>query len=166
MRHWLMSIRGGASLMGSVCAFLRSRLDREADGGCVSFLSGMIREPLDGLECVIPVEDRGFRSCLCSPKTLVGNLLHALTMDTEKLPSHIRQINMPGICVTVQEMMDALEKVGGRDKLSFLQEKSDPALLPILKSWPTRFDNSQAFSLGFKRDHSFEQAVRDYRESL
>jgi nucleoside-diphosphate-sugar epimerase len=93
-------------------------------------------------------------------------LLHALTMDTSKLPSHIRQINVPGICVTVQEMMDALEKVGGRDKLSLLTEKSDPELLPILKSWPTRFDNSQAFSLGFKRDQSFEQAVRDYKESL
>jgi nucleoside-diphosphate-sugar epimerase len=131
-----------------------------------SFLSGMIREPLNGVECVVPVEERGFRSWLCSPKTLVVNLLHALTMDTSKLPSHIRQINVPGICITVQEMMDALEKVGGRDKLSLLTEKSDPELLPILKSWPTRFDNSQAFSLGFQRDQSFEQAVRDYKESL
>jgi nucleoside-diphosphate-sugar epimerase len=131
-----------------------------------SFLSGMIREPLNGVECVVPDEERGFRSSLCSPKTLVVNLLHALTMDTSKLPGHVRQINVPGICVTVQEMMDALEKVGGRDKLSLLTEKSDPELLPILKSWPTRIDNSQAFSLGFQRDQSFEQAVRDYKESL
>jgi len=95
-----------------------------------------------------------------------GNLLHALTMSTSKLPTHIRQINMPGICVTVQAMTDALEKVSGKDKLSLLKEKPDPALLPILKSWPTRVDNSQAFSLGFKKDDSFEQAVRDYKESL
>ncbi len=129
-----------------------------------SFLSGMIREPLNGLACVIPIEDRGFKSWLCSPRTLVANLLHALTMSTAELPTHIRQINLPGICVTVQQMMDALEKVGGADKLSLLKEKSDPALLPILKSWPTQFDNSLALSLGFQRDQSFEQAVREYKE--
>ncbi|KAH8424101.1 SDR family oxidoreductase [Aspergillus melleus] len=128
-----------------------------------SFLSGMIREPLDGVECVIPVEDRSFKSWLCSPRTLVHNLILTLTLSADAVPPHIRQINVPGICVTIQEMMDALEAVGGRDKLAFLKEKEDPALKAILDSWPTRFDNTQAISLGFKRDESFEQAVRDYQ---
>ncbi|GAB1216119.1 hypothetical protein ATERTT37_005324 [Aspergillus terreus] len=128
-----------------------------------SFLSGMIREPLAGKECVIPVEDRAFKSWLCSPKTLVHNLVLSLSLPADAVPPHIRQINVPGICVTLQEMMDALEKVGGKDKLAYLKEKEDPALRPILDSWPTRFDNSQAISLGFKRDSSFEQAVRDYQ---
>jgi nucleoside-diphosphate-sugar epimerase len=131
-----------------------------------SFLSGMIREPLDGKECVIPIEDRSFKSWLCSPKTLVQNLLLTLRLPADSVPSHIRQINVPGICVTVQGMMDALEKVGGKDKLDLLTEKEDPALVPILKSWPTQFDNSQAISLGFKRDESFEQTVRDYKAAL
>ncbi|KAL3482337.1 hypothetical protein BJX99DRAFT_750 [Aspergillus californicus] len=127
-----------------------------------SFLSGMIREPLKGEECLIPVEDRSFKSWLCSPKTLVHNLILTLSLSPDSLPSHIRQINVPGICVTVQEMMDALVEVGGEDKLSLLKEKEDPSLRPILDSWPTRFDNAQAISLGFKRDSSFKQAVRDY----
>jgi nucleoside-diphosphate-sugar epimerase len=131
-----------------------------------SFLSGMIREPLDGKECVIPIEDREFKSWLCSPKTLVENLLLTLRLPANSVPAHIRQINVPGICVTVQGMMDALEKVGGKDKLSLLTEKEDPALVPILKSWPTQFDNSQAMALGFKRDESFEQTVRDYKAAL
>lgn len=128
-----------------------------------SFLSGMIREPLAGKECVVPVEDRGFKSWLCSPRTLVWNLLHTLTLERDALPAHIRQINVPGICVSVQDMMDALERVGGKDKLAFIKEKEDPALKAILLSWPTRFDNSQAYSLGFKPDDSFEQAVTDYQ---
>lgn len=131
-----------------------------------SFLSGMIREPLDGKECVIPIEDRSFKSWLCSPKTLVQNLLLTLRLPADSVPPHIRQINIPGICVTVQGMMDALEKVGGKDKLDLLTEKEDPALVPILKSWPTQFDNSQAISLGFKRDESFEQTVRHYKAEL
>ncbi|KAL4741205.1 hypothetical protein BDV11DRAFT_213461 [Aspergillus similis] len=131
-----------------------------------SFLSGMIREPLKGEECVIPVEDRSFKSWLCSPKTLVHNLILTLSLPADSLPSHIRQVNVPGICVTVQEMMDALAKIGGEDKLALLKEKGDPTLRPILDSWPTRFDNSQAISLGMKRDSSFEEAVRDYQLSL
>ena len=131
-----------------------------------SFLSGMIREPLDGKKCVIPIEDRQFKSWLCSPKTLVENLLLTLRLPVDSAPPHIRQINVPGICVTVQGMMDALEAVGGADKLALLTEKEDSALIPILKSWPTQFDNTQAISLGFKRDESFEQTVRDYRQSL
>lgn len=128
-----------------------------------SFLSGMIREPLAGKECVVPVEDREFRSWLCSPRTLVSNLLHTLTLERDALPLHIRQINVPGISVSVQEMMDALERVGGKDKLAFIKEKEDPALKAILLSWPTRFDNSLAYSLGFKPDDSFYQAVIDYK---
>lgn len=131
-----------------------------------SFLSGMIREPLDGKPSVIPITDRSFPSWLCSPKILVGNLLHTLTIPSNALPSHKRQVNVPGIKVTIQEMMDALAKIGGKDKLELLSEEDDPALVPILKSWPTMVDNSQAFSLGYRKDGSFEDAVRDYKESL
>ncbi|KAL2222529.1 hypothetical protein M432DRAFT_6688 [Thermoascus aurantiacus ATCC 26904] len=131
-----------------------------------SFLSGMIREPMNGKEAVIPIADRSFKSWLCSPRTLVHNLLFTLTLPADALPRHIRHINVPGICVTIQEMMDALAKVGGKDKLALLREQEDPAITPILRSWPTRFDNSQAIALGFKRDTSFEQAVIDYVESL
>lgn len=131
-----------------------------------SFLSGMIREPLNGKESVIPIEDRSFRSWLCSPKTLVHNLILILSLPPDAVSRHIRQINVPGICVSIQEMMDALEKVGGKDKLAFLKEKGDPALIAILKSWPTCFDNTQAISLGMKRDSSIEEAVRDYKQEL
>lgn len=131
-----------------------------------SFLSGMIREPLNGIECVLPVEDRQFPAWLCSPKTLAWNLVHALSVDSGALPKHVRSVNMPGICVTVQEMRDALEKVAGTGILNLLKEKEDPALVPILKSWAYRVDNTMAFRLGFKKDESFEQAVRDYKNDL
>ncbi|PMD18341.1 NAD(P)-binding protein [Hyaloscypha hepaticicola] len=131
-----------------------------------SFLSGMIREPLNGVECVIPLKDRSFKSWLCSPKTLAENLVYALQVDGSRLPSHRRVVNMPGIGVTVQEMMDALAKVAGEEKLGLLREETDEDMERILRSWGTTFDNSLAYELGFKKDVSFEQAVRDYKESL
>ncbi|KAJ5042977.1 uncharacterized protein L3040_004366 [Drepanopeziza brunnea f. sp. 'multigermtubi'] len=131
-----------------------------------SFLSGMIREPINGLESIIPLKDRSFGSWVCSPRTLVHNLMHALTLDTTLMPPHVREVNLPGIHVTIQDMMDALEKVAGKDKLQYLTEEDDPATEAILRSWADRFDNKYAYSLGFKPDGSFEEAVEDYWKSV
>lgn len=127
-----------------------------------SFLSGMIREPINGVECVIPIEDRGFRSWLCSPKTLAENLVIALKVDF----GGTRVVNMPGTSVSVQEMMDVLAKVCGEEKLGLLREVRDEGLERILRSWGTEFDNGVALGLGFKRDGGFEEAVRDYVDGL
>jgi nucleoside-diphosphate-sugar epimerase len=131
-----------------------------------SFISGIIREPLDGKECVVPIEDRDFPSWVCSPKTLIHNLLHALTLPGDALPSHKRTVNAPGLLATVQDMMDALAKVCGDDKLKLVKEEHDDALAKILYSWAYKFDNKLAYSLGYKADVSFEQSVREYVEFL
>lgn len=131
-----------------------------------SWISGMVREPLNGQECVIPLQDRNFRSWVCSPKSLVGNLVHSLTVPSSSLPPHVRQVNAPGISVTVQEMMDAVEKIAGKEALSHVKEETDPELEKILRSWPSRFDNALAYKLGYKADSSFEEAVADYKASI
>lgn len=48
-----------------------------------SFLSGMIREPFNGLTCTVPIADRSFASWICSPRTLVRNLLHTLNVPAD-----------------------------------------------------------------------------------
>ena len=127
-----------------------------------SFISGIIREPLAGQECVVPIKDRSFPSWVCSPATLIHNLVFALTMPSDALPSHKRTVNAPGISVTVQDMLDVLAKVGGEDKLKLVKEESDPELERILRSWASNFDNKLALSVGMKKDGSFEDAVRGY----
>ncbi|EXJ86365.1 alcohol dehydrogenase [Capronia epimyces CBS 606.96] len=129
-----------------------------------AFISGIIREPLAGKETVVPVTDRSFPSNVCSPKTLIHNLIYALTLPSDALPKHKRVINAPGIAVTIQEMLDALVKVGGEDKLKYVKEEHDENLARILYSWAYNYDNSLALSLGFKAPESFEQAVREYVE--
>lgn len=131
-----------------------------------SFLSGMIREPMAGIECVIPLEDRSFPSNLAGPTKLMNNLLKIMDLPRDALPENFRAINIPGITATIQEMMDALEKVGGKDKLALLKEKNDPTLEPILRSWAYNVDCSTALKLGLERDESFEAIVREYVESL
>lgn len=94
------------------------------------------------------------------------NLRHALTVPAERLPRHDRVVLMPGGAVSVQEMRDVLERVGGRERLALVREVEDPVQEAILRSWPTSFDNSRAYGLGYVEDPGFEQAVMDYMETL
>lgn len=131
-----------------------------------SFLSGIIREPMNGQECVVPIEDRGYRAVLSGPGTLVENLLKVLHLPSDALPSHIRWMNFPGISLTVQELLDALVKVGGEDRLQYVKEETDPVMERILRTWPRRVDDSTAMKLGLQRDESGESLVREYAATM
>lgn len=131
-----------------------------------SFISGIIREPLNGEECIVPIKDRSWRHWMTSPKTLLYNLQVVLQLPRDSIPSHARQVNVPGFAVTVQDMMDALAEVGGKDKLELLREEDDDLVKPILYSWPDEFDNALGLKLGMKQDKSFVQSVLDYQETL
>ncbi|KAK5256301.1 hypothetical protein LTR40_010442, partial [Exophiala xenobiotica] len=98
--------------------------------------------------------------------TLIWNLVYALTLASDALPAHKRVVNAPGICVTIQQMMDALAKVAGEDKLSYIKEEHDEFQARILYSWAYNYDNSLAVELGFKEPASFEEAVREYIEYM
>lgn len=131
-----------------------------------SFLSGIIREPLSGKYCTVPLNDRAWKHWMSSPKTLVGNLLVALKLPPDALPPHRRSVNMPGFQVTVQDMLNALVEIGGEDKLAFVKEEERPELRSTLYSWADDFDNSLALGLGMKQDTSFVNSVREYVETI
>ena len=131
-----------------------------------AFLSGIIREPLSGQVCTVPLKDRAWRHWMCSPKTLVHNVLVTLQLPPTALPPHRRAVNVPGFAVTVQDMLDALEEVGGKEALQFVREEEVPEMQSLLYSWADDFDNSLDLSLGMKQDTSFVNSVRDYVQTL
>lgn len=131
-----------------------------------SWMSGIIREPLQGQESILPCTD-DFKAWLCSPKALIKNLLFALTLPNDCLPPHIRQVNLPGITADVGEMLQALRDVGGEQAVKLVKrEKASPEIKAMLDSWPITFDVSKALKLGFVADQSFKSAVEDFAASL
>ncbi|KAK0737324.1 hypothetical protein B0T21DRAFT_410777 [Apiosordaria backusii] len=133
-----------------------------------SFLSGIIREPMAGQECIVPIQDRDFKSFLASPKTIAENLIRTLKLKSDVLPMHKRVIQFPGVSVSIQEMMDALAKYGGEGKLRLVKEVQDENLERILRSWPTDFDLSTAEKLGLVVDEGpgAEGIVGEYVKGL
>lgn len=76
------------------------------------FFSNIIREPLNGEEAVLPVSDQ-VRHWHASPRSAVGFLVHAATMDTAAIGPR-RALTMPGYSCTVAEQIETLRKVAGR----------------------------------------------------
>jgi nucleoside-diphosphate-sugar epimerase len=131
-----------------------------------SFLSGMIREPMKGEECVIPLVDRSFRTYVCSPSSTIENLVRVMHLKSDALPPHQRHIMFPGVSTTIQEMMDALAKFGGEDKLKLLREETNPTFERILRSWPEDFDPSTPDRLGLRRDKKVADIIEEYMVTI
>ncbi len=84
-----------------------------------SFASGIIREPLNGVESVCPVSP-DLALWLSSPETVINNFIHAVSIPAEKFGKS-RTVNLPGITVTVQGMIDALRDVAGQEAVDLIR---------------------------------------------
>jgi nucleoside-diphosphate-sugar epimerase len=125
-----------------------------------SFASGIIREPLNGEPSVCPVE-RDARLWLLSPRAAIDALIAGHELHAESLGDS-RTINLPGLSVSVGEMVAALEKVAGPEPVSRISFVPDPAVERIVNSWPAAWDVTRAKALGLSADTDFESIVRQY----
>jgi nucleoside-diphosphate-sugar epimerase len=126
------------------------------------FFSGIIREPLNGQEALLPVPET-VRHWFASPRAAVGFLLHAASMDTGQLGAR-RNLSMPGLSATVGEQIAALRKVAGEKAARLIRREPDPAIMRIVEGWPQNFDARRARALGFRADSSFEEIIRIHLE--
>ncbi len=125
-----------------------------------SFASGIIREPLMGVETQCPVAE-ATGVWILSPKRVVEAFLHAQELPSSAWPSG-RVVNLPGITLTVKEMLQALRKVGGEKAASRVKFVSDARIEGIVKTWPVRFRTERARAMGFMADDNFEDVIRDF----
>ncbi len=126
------------------------------------FFSNIIREPLNGLEAVLPVSD-DVRHWHASPRSAVGFLLHAATIEGEAVGPR-RTLNMPGVSVTVGEQIEALRRVGGDKAVALIRRVPDPFIEGIVANWARDFDPSRAVALGFRAERDFDSIIRVHIE--
>ena len=127
-----------------------------------SFFSGIIREPLNGKEAVLPIT-ADFRHWFASPRSAAGFLCHAGNIDFSHL-GHQRSLNMPGLCCTVGDLIDALKSVAGADVAGLIRHQHDETIWQIVSGWPHALDASRASGLGFKAETDPQQLIRAYLE--
>jgi len=127
-----------------------------------SFASGIIREPLQNQEAICPVS-KETRLWLLSPRQAIESLIVGHELEAKVLETG-RTVNLPGISVTVAEMVAALEKLSSRETVQLIRWQPDPVVERIVGSWPGRWDVTRATAMGFSCDKDFEAIVRAYIE--
>lgn len=128
------------------------------------FLSGIIREPLAGVPAVCPVDPQQ-RVVIASPRRTVEGILAMLDIERGTAPGQLTgrlPVNLPGLSVTVREMIDGLRRVAGDDVADRVTVERDPAVEAIVASWPERFDNTRAEALGLYADDSIDAVIEQY----
>ncbi|KAJ5488092.1 hypothetical protein LT330_008415 [Penicillium expansum] len=125
-----------------------------------SFASDIIREPFHGKKAILPVA-KETEMWICSPHTVIKNLIHARSVPKEAF-GESRSVNLPGLKVSIQQMLDALLEVGGKERRDLVEEQYDAATDKIVQSWTPRFDTARAFELGFAADISMEENIRQF----
>ncbi|WP_244849769.1 D-erythronate dehydrogenase [Caballeronia sp. SL2Y3] len=129
-----------------------------------SFASGIIREPLNGERSVCPV-DGETRLWLLSPKSAVDALIAGCEIDRTEFGMR-PIINLPGLSVSVNEMVAALREVAGDEVVSRIDWQRDERIAKIVASWPGAWDTSRAQQLGLTGDRSFADVIRAYIEDM
>jgi nucleoside-diphosphate-sugar epimerase len=125
-----------------------------------SFASGIIREPLAGVVSECPVSD-ATGVWILSPKRVIEAFLHAHDLPSSDWPT-TRVVNLPGITLSVREMIDAMGRVAGREAVDRVKFVPDARIQSIVKTWPVRFRTDRALAMGFKADDDFDSIVRDH----
>jgi nucleoside-diphosphate-sugar epimerase len=131
----------------------------KANAAASSFASAVVREPLNGVayECPLPPQTAVW---LLSPRRVVEAFIHAHDLPASAWGMN-RALNLPGITVTVAEMIEAMGKIAPQasNRVSF---KLDPRIEKIVMGWPVRFSTPRALSMGFTPDPGIEAVIRDY----
>ena len=125
-----------------------------------SFVSGIVREPLRGVESVCPVP-LDTKLWVSAPSTTTRNLLHAGRIDAAVLGAD-RIVNLPGLTVTPGELLASLERAAGAEVRARVRVEPDPLVSRVVGSWPGAFDQTRAHALGFVSDTSTDALVAEF----
>ncbi len=126
------------------------------------FFSGIIREPLNGVEAILPV-DPSVRHWHASPRSAAAFLVQAAQLSEADLQGR-RSLNMPGVSCTVEEQIEALRQIAGEDMVKLIKPVPNPDIIKIVDGWPRNFNPERAIRLGFTAEKDFTEIIKVYME--
>ncbi len=127
-----------------------------------SFLSSIFREPLQGRVAICPVGANSMHYFL-SPRQCIENLIIGAELEASQLGQN-RCMTMPGLSLSIGEVVDAMTSVAGPKPARLIQWEVDPDIQEMVAGWPSAFETDKAEKLGLKRDAGFEDNIRYFIE--
>jgi nucleoside-diphosphate-sugar epimerase len=130
------------------------------NGAASSFFSGIIREPLAGVESVCPVSPEVSHP-VSSPQRTVEGLIAVYEASREAYGGRTA-LNLPGLNVTVAQMLAALEEVAGPAVRARVRFERDERIAGIVANWPAAARADRAAALGLLPEANFADIIRQY----
>lgn len=130
------------------------------NGAASSFFSGIIREPLSGVESVCPVS-ADVSHPMSSPSRTVDGLIAVYEASREQFLGRTA-LNLPALNVRVSDMLDALEQVAGPAVRKLVRFERDERIAGIVANWPGGASAARAARLGLKPHENFAEIVQQY----
>ncbi|HEY5272356.1 MAG TPA: D-erythronate dehydrogenase [Acidimicrobiales bacterium] len=124
-----------------------------------SWVSGIFREPLNGIECVVPV-DPDMHVPISGYRTVIENLIRLHDVDGAWLGSD-RALNFPALDPSPREMSAALSHASDRS-LGTISFEIDPAISAFFRGWAQHSSFGRAEALGLVRDVDVESIITGY----
>ena len=100
---------------------------------------------------------------LLSPRRVIESFLHAATLPPEAFGMS-RALALPGMTVTVGEMVAGLREVVGDRVAERLTFERNPFIERIVYGWATRLRPERALAMGFAPDEDFRSVVEAFIE--
>ena len=126
------------------------------------FLSSIIREPLQGQEAICPVPAETLVA-VASPQRAIEGLLAGAEATAEAWGSRTA-VTLPGLTVSVREMLEALEAAAGRTVRDRVRFEEDPKIARMIFGWATSFESGRARRLGLSADPDYLSIVRQFQK--
>ena len=130
------------------------------NGAASSFFSGIIREPLAGLESVCPV-DASVSHPVSSPTRTVEGLIAVFEASREAFGGRTA-LNLPALNVRVADMLQALGEVAGPAVRERVRFERDERIAGIVANWPSGASAARAARLGLAPHTGFAEIIRQY----
>jgi nucleoside-diphosphate-sugar epimerase len=130
------------------------------NGAASSFFSGIIREPLAGVESICPVSP-DVSHPMSSPSHTVDGLIAVYEASREAFGGRLA-LNLPGLNVRISDMLDALEEVAGPAVRARVRFERDERIAGIVANWPRGATAERAARLGLRPHDNFAEIVRQY----
>ncbi|WP_048441700.1 D-erythronate dehydrogenase [Caenimonas sp. SL110] len=130
------------------------------NGAASSFFSGIIREPLAGVESVCPVSP-DVSHPMSSPARTIDGLIAVYEASRDQFQGRLG-MNLPALNVRVSDMLDALEQVAGPAVRKLVRFERDERIAGIVANWPSGASAARAARLGLKPHENFAEIVQQY----
>jgi nucleoside-diphosphate-sugar epimerase len=122
-----------------------------------TWASSIIREPLSGADVVCPVSRESVMALL-SPRRLIAAIEQIHDLPADRLGND-RTVLLPGISVSVTQMVEALRRAGGESAVKRIRWEPDPVIQKIVDGWPRAIAARRAERLGIQPDAGIDEIV-------